>query len=401
MKHGWEHKKLGEVCTIERGGSPRPISEFITDDPNGINWIKIGDAVEGSKYINETKEKIRVEGMKKSRFVHKGDFILSNSMSFGKPYILGVDGCIHDGWLVIHDYNNTFNKDYLYYFLSSPVMRQKFESLAVGGVVNNLNSKLVRGVSVAIPPLPVQEQVCSLLDKMNRVIEAKKEQLKELDTLAQAIFYDMFGAPVTNEKGWETSTIDTISTEKLSYGSGASAVEYDGQTRYIRITDINDHGDLNEDVKSPSEIDDKYLLKEGDILFARSGATVGKTYCHNEKNGRCIYAGYLIKMRPNTSKVLPKYIFYYTKSEYYKAFIRNAQNAVAQPNINAKQYGALIIPIPPLPLQQAFAEKVEAIERQKELINQSLREVQTLFDSRMDYWFSEENDDFGQLDKLD
>lgn len=282
----------------------------------------------------------------------------------------------------------TYKKDYII-------------SLGRGATFKEISKSITEQIPIPVPPFEEQKAVCSLLDKMNRVIEAKKEQLKELDNLAQAIFYDMFGDPVTNEKGWETSTIDTISTEKLSYGSGASAVEYDGQTRYIRITDINDLGDLNEDVKSPSEIDDKYLLKEGDILFARSGATVGKTYCHNEKNGRCIYAGYLIKMRPNTSKVLPKYIFYYTKSEYYKAFIRNAQNAVAQPNINAKQYGALIIPIPPLPLQQAFAEKVEAIERQKELINQSLREVQTLFDSRMDYWFSEEDDDFGQLDKLD
>ena len=282
----------------------------------------------------------------------------------------------------------TYKKDYII-------------SLGRGATFKEISKSITEQIPIPVPPFEEQKAICSLLDKINRVIEAKKEQLKELDNLAQAIFYDMFGDPVTNEKGWETSTIDTISTEKLSYGSGASAVEYDGQTRYIRITDINDLGDLNEDVKSPSEIDDKYLLKEGDILFARSGATVGKTYCHNEKNGRCIYAGYLIKMRPNTSKVLPKYIFYYTKSEYYKAFIRNAQNAVAQPNINAKQYGALIIPIPPLPLQQAFAEKVEAIERQKELINQSLREVQTLFDSRMDYWFSEEDDDFGQLDKLD
>lgn len=115
MKQGWEYKKLGEVCTIERGGSPRPITDYITDSEDGINWIKIGDAQEGSKYITSTKEKIRLEGLKKSRFVHKGDFILSNSMSFGRPYILKVDGCIHDGWLVIHDDKEVFIKDYLHY----------------------------------------------------------------------------------------------------------------------------------------------------------------------------------------------------------------------------------------------------------------------------------------------
>ncbi len=105
----WEYKKLGEVCTIERGGSPRPIADYITDKSDGINWIKIGDAVEGSRYITQTKEKIKPEGVKKSRLVHRGDFILSNSMSFGRPYILDVDGCIHDGWLVLHDNEKKFN----------------------------------------------------------------------------------------------------------------------------------------------------------------------------------------------------------------------------------------------------------------------------------------------------
>ncbi len=289
-------------------------------------------------------------------------------------FVIGADGV-----KILQPIEQLFAK-FLYYFL------QWYKVPSLG---YSRHYKLLKEITVPIPPVEEQKEICSLLDKMNRVIEAKKVQLKELDNLAQAIFYDMFGDPVTNTKGWKISTIDNISTDKLSYGSGASAVEYDGQTRYVRITDINDLGDLNEDIKSPSEFDEKYLLREGDILFARSGATVGKTYCHSEKNGRCIYAGYLIKMRPDKSMVMPKYVFYYTKSEYYKAFIRNAQNAVAQPNINAKQYGGLAIPVPPLPLQQAFAEKVEAIERQKELINQSIKDVQTLFDAKMDYYFGD------------
>ena len=174
MREGWEYKKLGDICTIERGGSPRPIADYITESADGINWIKIGDAVEGSKYILFTKEKIRPEGIKKSRFVHKGDVILSNSMSFGKPYILGIDGCIHDGWLVLHDDNNTFSKDYLYYVLSSPTMYSKFTQLAVGGVVNNLNSNIVREVVVAIPPLTTPQSIVSELDKINDLIRLKK-----------------------------------------------------------------------------------------------------------------------------------------------------------------------------------------------------------------------------------
>lgn len=176
-------KKLGEVCSIERGGSPRPITDYITDAENGINWIKIGDAVEGSKYIMSTAEKIKPEGMKKSRFVHKGDFILSNSMSFGKPYILGVDGCIHDGWLVIHDDNKFFDKSYLYYYLSSPTLYCEFKRLAVGGVVNNLNSKLVRGVKVAIPPINLQHQFASKIEAIEHQKELIRQSIKEVETL--------------------------------------------------------------------------------------------------------------------------------------------------------------------------------------------------------------------------
>lgn len=180
---GWEVKKLGEVCTIERGSSPRPITAYITDSKDGINWIKIGDAQEGSKYITSTKEKIKPEGLKKSRFVHKGDFILSNSMSFGKPYILKIDGCIHDGWLVIHDNNNVFIKIYLYYLLASSIMYAKFSKLAVGGVVNNLNSSLVRKVDVSIPPLPLQHLFTHRIEQIEHQKSEVQKAITDLETL--------------------------------------------------------------------------------------------------------------------------------------------------------------------------------------------------------------------------
>lgn len=180
---GWEVKKLGEVCLIERGGSPRPIKDYITEEEDGLNWIKIGDAQEGSIFINSTKEKIRKEGLKKTRMVHKGDFILSNSMSFGRPYIMGVDGCIHDGWLVLHDTNNTFNKLYLYYSLAHKSMYQQFKQMAVGGVVNNLNSEMVRRVLVLVPPLTVQQEFANRIE----LVEMQKKQIistiQDLETL--------------------------------------------------------------------------------------------------------------------------------------------------------------------------------------------------------------------------
>ena len=198
MNIKWQYKTIGDVCTVERGGSPRPIDKYITEDENGINWIKIGDTSD-SMYITETAQKIIPEGMKKSRYVQPGDFLLSNSMSFGRPYILKIDGCIHDGWLVLRDNDGTFDKRFLYYYLSSKSTYQKFKSMAVGGVVNNLNSEMVRKVSVPVPSISEQQVVADTLDKLQSIIAHRKQQLTKLDELVKARFVEMFfekGYPV-------------------------------------------------------------------------------------------------------------------------------------------------------------------------------------------------------------
>ena len=162
----WIWVRLGDALIIERGGSPRPIKDFITNDPNGINWIKIGDTEKGGKYINATQERIIPEGMKKSRYVQKGDFLLSNSMSFGRPYILNIDGCIHDGWLVLRPVLELFDKDYLYYLLSSPMVFAQFCSRVAGAVVNNLNSDKVALTVVPVPPLAEQKRIVAKLEEI-------------------------------------------------------------------------------------------------------------------------------------------------------------------------------------------------------------------------------------------
>ena len=183
---GWEMKKLGDVCNIERGGSPRPISGYITESNEGLNWIKIGDATDGSMYIYSTKEKIKKEGLKKTRYVHEGDLLLSNSMSFGHPYILKTSGCIHDGWLVIRDKEGVFNTIYLYYMLASKSMYYQFESMAVGGVVNNLNSKMVSKVHVTIPPLPLQHSFAQKIEQIEQQKAAIQKTITDLETLLAA-----------------------------------------------------------------------------------------------------------------------------------------------------------------------------------------------------------------------
>lgn len=168
---GVEWKKLGEICVIVRGASPRPINKFLTSGSEGVNWIKIGDTKAGVKYITETKEKITKEGASKSRYVKKGDFILSNSMSFGRPYILAVDGCIHDGWLSISAFENVLISDYFYYILNSAKVQQEMKMKAsFGGAVQNLNVDIVKSLEIPIPPLPEQRRIVAILDHFETLV---------------------------------------------------------------------------------------------------------------------------------------------------------------------------------------------------------------------------------------
>lgn len=162
----WEWVRLGDICIIARGGSPRPISNYITDASDGINWIKIGDTEKNGKYIYSTAEKIKPEGVSKSRFVHEGDFLLTNSMSFGRPYILKTEGCIHDGWLVISQPVSVFLQDYLYYMLSSQYAYYQFAEAASGGVVKNLNSDKVANAIFPVPPVEEQQRIVNRLDNL-------------------------------------------------------------------------------------------------------------------------------------------------------------------------------------------------------------------------------------------
>lgn len=171
----YDEVKLGDVVDIQRGGSPRPIQDYITDDPNGLNWIKIGDVNENDKYIYQTKEKIKPEGLKKTRMVYEGDFILSNSMSFGRPYIMKTSGCIHDGWLLLRPKKEgVFDKDYLYYMLMSGFVYNQFVRAAKGGVVNNLNSNIVADTVILLPSIDDQRRIVAKLEAEQEIIDANK-----------------------------------------------------------------------------------------------------------------------------------------------------------------------------------------------------------------------------------
>ncbi len=166
----WEQRKFSDLVLIERGGSPRPIDAYITEDPAGLNWVKIGDAPSMGRYITTTSEKIKPEGLSKTRQVYPGDLVLSNSMSFGRPYIMAVEGCIHDGWLLIRDTQNQFDPVFLCHMLGTPQMLDQYRMFASGSTVNNLNKELVGNAMVPLPDRDEQVKIGNYLDELDGLI---------------------------------------------------------------------------------------------------------------------------------------------------------------------------------------------------------------------------------------
>ena len=203
----WEQRKFSELVQIERGGSPRPIDDFITDAPNGLNWVKIGDAPTQGNYITKTAEKIRPEGLSKTREVHPGDLILSNSMSFGKPYIMGIDGCIHDGWLLIRNTYGVFDLTFLCHLLGTPQMLSQYRSLAAGSTVNNLNKELVGNTVVTIPSITEQRVLGDYLEQLDNLITLHQRKCVFLFGLFQASISMIFTASTFS---WEQRKFSDI-----------------------------------------------------------------------------------------------------------------------------------------------------------------------------------------------
>jgi type I restriction enzyme S subunit len=174
----WESKRLEEVATISRGGSPRPIESYLTDDSDGLNWLRIGDIDVADKYIYRTTDKIKREGLKKTTQVQIGDLILSNSMSFGRPYIMKIDACIHDGWLAFKNISKEIKTEYLYYILSSDKTQSTFYSLAMGSGVKNLKRESVSSIEIKFPEIDEQNKILAILSSVDEKISINKK-LKE------------------------------------------------------------------------------------------------------------------------------------------------------------------------------------------------------------------------------
>ncbi|MFN6184293.1 MAG: restriction endonuclease subunit S [Burkholderiales bacterium] len=190
----WENTPLGNLSTILRGGSPRPIDGFITTSPDGLNWLKIGDVDKDSKYVTQTQEKVRQEALTKTREVYPGDLILSNSMSFGRPYLMQIKTCIHDGWIAITEVQTDLSREYLYYFIFSSQCQSYFLDNAAGSGVLNLNAEIIKTLSIQYPKSSEQQKIADCLSSLDDLISAQAQKIDALKTHKKGLMQQLFPA---------------------------------------------------------------------------------------------------------------------------------------------------------------------------------------------------------------
>ena len=361
MKEGWEYKKLGEVCRIERGGSPRPIKDFITNSPDGLNWIKIGDTDPQGKYIYSTKEKIKPEGLRKSRWVEVDEFLLSNSMSFGRPYILKTNGCIHDGWLVLRDYQNSLIIDYFYYLLISPHVQNQFRTKAQGSTVSNLNTDRVADVNIAFPPLSEQQSIVDYLDSAFAKIDAMKANAEKALNEAKALFQVSLKEMLEPKEGWEEKLLPEISENLDSIRKPVTKGKRTaGIYPYYGASGIVDYVDdylFDEDLLCISEDGANLLMRTYPIAFPISGKVWVNNHAH------------VLRFK---SIVTQKYVEYCFSGMKLDEYITGA----AQPKLTQKALNSIIINLPStLDEQQSIVATLDSLKSKVDCLKANYNKI--------------------------
>lgn len=384
MKQGWEIKKLGEVFNLQMGKTP---SRDNNDYWGGTNtWVAISD-LQG-KFIGTSKEHITDKAIADSKIkkVKAGTVIMSFKLSVGRAAITTEDLYTNEA-IMAFNLNDAYelNSDYIYYYLKG--YKWEGANKAVMGIT--LNKATISQNYIAIPPIPVQERIVSELDLLSGIIEKKREQLKELDALAQSIFYDMFGDPITNEKGWEVKKLGeefnissggTPDTKNTLYWDGGNISWIGSNLCRNEIIYKNDGKYITDSGLSNSSAK---IYQEGYVLVALVGATIGKVSLLKFQTAtNQNVAGINV---PQNIGYTSEFIFYLIQN-LYELFMSIGDGKFKMANLSFIR--SLPLLSPPLPLQRQFASKIEAIERQKELIKQSISETETLFNERMQHYFS-------------
>lgn len=287
----WLYDFLGCLSTVLRGGSPRPIDEYLTSDTNSMNWLKIGDINKEDKYITKTSERVKKQALDKTRVVHSGDLIMSNSMSFGRPYLLKISTCIHDGWIALTEINSNINKEYLYYYILSDISQIYFMQSAAGGGIKNLNAEIIKKLIVLYPEDIIEQQkIADCLSSIDELIDAESRKLKALEKYKKGLMQKLFPAEGKTVPEWRFPEFqyceewETVKLEKLAlYRRGSFPQPYGLPEWYdeksgmpfIQVFDVDDNMKLKSNTKNKiSELaaQQSVFIPKGTLIITIQGS---------------------------------------------------------------------------------------------------------------------------------
>lgn len=380
MKQGWEYKKLGEVCNITMGQSPDGKS---INDNEGVEFHQgktcFGERTLGVSYLFSNAP---------VKLAEANSVLLCVRAPVGYPNITNRKICIGRGLCALYAKENIDNT-FLFYSLLGK--QSHFEKNATGSTFKAISSKVISNTEIPFPPKSTQLSIVSELDKINELIRLKKEQLKDYDNLAQSIFYEMFGDPVENEKEWEVKKIGDLAIVKTGpFGSMLHKEDYitDGipLVNPIHMKNFKIVPDMEFTISKEKACElENYMLQNNDVVFARRG-DIGRCAIVSEieKGYLCGTGSLFVRFTEDIESV---FIMYIIRSESFSKHLVSKAKGATMLNINSNTIADLEIPLPPLPLQHLFAQRIEQIERQKSAVQKSITDLETLLASRMQYWF--------------
>lgn len=380
MKQGWEYKKLGEMCYITMGQSPDGKS---INDNEGVEFHQ-GKTCFGERTLGVSS----LFSNAPVKLAEAHSVLLCVRAPVGYPNITNRKICIGRGLCALYakkDIDNTF----LFYSLLGK--QSHFEKNATGSTFKAISSKVISNTEIPLPPKSIQLAIVSELDKINELIRLKKEQLKDYDNLAQSIFYEMFGDPVENEKGWEVKKMKDVCTHIVDCPH-STPKKADTTTNYpcIRTSELKG-GTISWSTMQYLEKDEyekriaRLKPETGDIIFGREGTIGDAVILPSGYNFSLGQRTMLI--RTDNEMIINTFMHRTLMSEWIKHQIEYVNVSSTVAHVNIKDFKLFDVPLPPLPLQHLFAQRIEQIERQKSAVQKSITDLETLLASRMQYWF--------------
>lgn len=391
---GWERSFLGDFSEVVRGGSPRPIDGFLTTAVDGLNWLKIGDVDKEAKYVTHTKEKVRPEALSKTRVVSPGDLILSNSMSFGRPYILQIKTCIHDGWIAITKIAKKAERDFLYYWISAPISQSYFVDNAAGSGVQNLNADIIKALPVCFPSPTEQKKIADCLNSLDELIATQGRKVEALKTHKKGLMQQLFPRegetqprlrlPEFRDEGeWVLKPLGELVELQSGFAFSSSNFGSEGR-KLVTPKNFTKHGHGNFDVSvskfTTEEVPHHFICKPGDLLVLLTDLTptcelLGKPLLLENRDGTVMLNQRVVKIEPSVfelKSVFLKYVF--LTERYSNRIIKTATGSTVKHSSN-RVLQEIPLSYPGLPEQQSIANCLASLD---DLIATSTQELAAL-----------------------